>query len=93
MWINSLLKPFSLQIRAGEKFYQLEIQNELMSLIERKNKSGRIYKDSKNLLNQIIPKRMQEDLFEDEPTGEEKPKKKKQFNTTKLDEGINSEEE
>ena len=36
---------------------------------------------------------MQEDLFEDEPTGEEKPKKKKQYNTTKLDEGINSEEE
>ena len=93
MWINSLLKPFSFQIRAREKFYQLEIQNELMSLIERKNKSGRIYKDSKNLLNQIIPKRMQEDLFEDEPTGEEKPKKKKQYNTTKLDEGINSEEE
>ena len=43
-WVNSLLKPFSLQIKAGERNYQLEIQNELMSLIERKNKSGRIYK-------------------------------------------------
>ena len=54
MWANSLLKPFSLQIRAGEKTYQLDIQNELMSLITRKNKNGRIYKDGRILLNQKV---------------------------------------
>jgi stalled ribosome alternative rescue factor ArfA len=40
MWVNSLLKPFSLQIKAGEKTYQLELQNDLMSLIQRKNKTA-----------------------------------------------------
>ena len=65
MWANSLLKPFSLQIRAGEKTYQLEIQNELMSLTTRKNKNGWIYRDGRNLLNQKVRKQIaeEEDLF------------------------------
>jgi hypothetical protein len=61
MWANSLLKPFSLQIKAGEKVYRLELQNDLMSLIARKNKRGREYKDSRNLLNQQVKRRVVEE--------------------------------
>ena len=61
MWANSLLKPFSLQIKAGEKVYRLELQNDLMSLIARKNKRGREYKDSRNLLNQQVKRRVAEE--------------------------------
>ena len=101
-WANSLLKLFSLQIKAGEKTYQLEIQNELMSLITRKNKNGRIYKDGRNLLNQKVRKQVveEEDLFlDDEPsttTGNEKPKAqiaKKPFDTSRLDVDINTDDE
>lgn len=83
MWINSLLKPFSLQIKAGEKTYQLEIQNELMSLIERKNKNGKIYKDSRGLLNQTVPKRVAEDMFIDDDAKEAK------YSFSFLDVGVN----
>ena len=65
MWANSLLKPFSLQIKAGEKVYRLELQNDLMSLIARKNKRGREYKDSRNLLNQQVKRR----VAEEDPAG------------------------
>jgi stalled ribosome alternative rescue factor ArfA len=100
-WANSLLKLFSLQIKAGEKTYQLEIQNDLMSLITRKNKNGRIYKDGRNLLNQKVRKQVvEEDLFlDDEPsttTGNEKPKAqmtKKPFDTSRLDVDINTDDE
>ena len=47
MWANSLLKQVSLHIKAGETTYQLELQNDLTSLIQRKNKKGRIYSDRK----------------------------------------------
>ena len=101
MWANSLLKPFSLQIRAGEKTYQLDIQNELMSLITRKNKNGRIYKDGRNLLNQKVRKQVVEEylFLDDEPsatTGNEKPKAqmtKKPFDTSRLDVDINADDE
>ena len=107
-WANSLLKLFSLQIEAGEKTYQLEIQNELMSLITRKNKNGRIYKDGRNLLNQKVRKQVveEEDLFLDDEAGtaatespamgNEKPKTtraNKHFNTTRLDIGIKRDED
>jgi stalled ribosome alternative rescue factor ArfA len=92
MWVNSLLKPFSLQIKAGEKTYQLELQNDLMSLIQRKNKNGREYKDRKNLLNQRVPKKqVEEDLFMDDETRAKKAKKP--FNTDLLDVGINHDDE
>ena len=72
-----------------------------MSLITRKNKNGRIYKDGRNLLNQMVRKQVveEEDLFlDDEPsttTGNEKPKAqmaKKQFDTSHLDVGINTDD-
>ena len=72
-----------------------------MSLITRKNKNGRIYKDGRNLLNQKVRKQVvEEDLFiDDEPsatTGNEKPKAqvaKKPFDTSRLDVGINADDE
>ena len=90
MWANSLLKPFCLQVKAGEKAYRLEPQLEVLDWIARRHKRGRIYKDSRNLLNQQVRKQVvegEEDLFlDDEPgasvmpkTGicDEKPKAKK----------------
>ncbi len=87
MWANSLLKPFSLQIRAGEKTYQLEIQNDLMRLIARTNKYGRIYNDSRNLLNQQVRQKEAEveDLFIEDET--QAKRANKQFNTEHLDTG------
>ena len=72
-----------------------------MSLITRKNKNGRIYKDGRNLLNQKVRKQVvEEDLFlDDEPsttTGKEKPKAqmtKKPFDTSRLDVDINTDDE
>jgi pterin-4a-carbinolamine dehydratase len=111
MWANSLLKPFCLQVKAGEKAYRLEPQLEVLDWIARKNKRGRIYKDSRNLLNQQVRKQVvegEEDLFlDDEPgasqmpkTGicDEKPKAKKArakkpFDTSRLDVGINADDE
>ncbi len=61
---------FSSDQGGGRKTYQLEIQNELMSLITRKSKNGRIYRDGRNLLNQMVCKQVveEEDLFiDDEP--------------------------
>ena len=73
-----------------------------MSLITRKNKNGRIYKDGRKLLNQKVRKQIaeEEDLFlDDEPsttTGNEKPKAqvaKKPFDTARLDVDINTDDE
>ena len=50
MWCNSLLKDFSLQIRADKETYYLELQNDLLALIKRKNKIGKIYFDEKQTL-------------------------------------------
>ena len=67
MWANSLLKPFSLQIKAGPKVYRLELQNDLLNLINRKNEEGRLYKDSRGLLKQMVPEKFasKADPFED----------------------------
>ena len=65
MWCNSLLKDFSLQIRADKETYYLEFQNDLFALIERKNKIGNIYFDNDNLLKQGAPNQ-QDDLFVDD---------------------------
>ena len=67
MWANSLLKPFSLQIKAGPKVYRLELQNDLLNLINRKNEEGRLYKDSRGLLKQMVPGKFasKADPFED----------------------------
>ena len=77
MWANSLLKPFSLQIKAGQKVYRLELQNDLLNLINRKSEEGRLYKDNRGLLKQMVPERFakypfeegeSKDLFADEET-------------------------
>ena len=98
-----VLEALPLQIKAGEKVYRLELQNDLMSLIARKNKRGREYKDSRNLLNQQVKRRVveEDDQFLDDEvaaaatseapaTGKPKAKKaKKRINTALLDVGIN----
>ena len=60
-----MLKDFSLQIRADKETYYLELQNDLLALIKRKNGIGKIYFDGKNLLKQGAPQ-PQEDLFVDD---------------------------
>ena len=41
VWCNSLLEDFSLKIRAPDKnTYYLELQNDLLALIQRKNGIG-----------------------------------------------------
>ena len=73
MWCNSLLKDFSLQIRAGKETYYLEFQNDLFALIKRKNDIGKIYFDRDNLLKQVALNQ-QDDLFiDDEPPQPEAP--------------------
>ncbi len=77
-----------------------------MSLISRKNKIGRIYKDSRNLLNQQVRKKEAENLFLADEAGTAtaespaevpatgKPKKvRKPIDTTILDVGIILDEE
>ena len=64
MWANSLLKPFSLQIKAGPTVYRLELQNDLLNLINRKNAEGRLYKDSRGLGPRAICSKA--DLFDDD---------------------------
>ena len=63
-WAISLLKPFSLQIKACPKVYRLELQNDLLNLIARKNAEGRLDKDSRGILNQMVPERFAKDLSE-----------------------------
>ena len=65
MWVNSLLKDFSLQIKAGPKVYRLELQSGLLNLIARKNKEGRLFKDSRGILNQMLPERFAKHVFDD----------------------------
>jgi hypothetical protein len=94
MWCNSLLKPFSVQVRAQKHGgYFLELQNDLLSLIKRKNDSGRFYEDSRNLLKQ---ESRDGDPFIDEETGEtllekrdrERGERMRDFDTSGLDKGI-----
>ncbi len=48
MWANSILMPSSLQVRAGENVYRVELRS---GLIARKSKNGKVYKDSRKLLS------------------------------------------
>ena len=72
--LASLLKDFSLQIRASKETYYLDLHNDLFALIKRKNGIGKIYFDEKNLLKQGVP-HQQDDLFvyDDPPQTEEVP--------------------
>ncbi len=67
-----------------------------MSLIARKTKHGRIYRDSRNLLNQQVRNKEAEDLFLDDDCGGDNTqakKAKRQIDATLLDVGINHDEE
>ncbi|MFM7985941.1 MAG: hypothetical protein ACKPKO_42160 [Candidatus Fonsibacter sp.] len=44
-----------IQIRAAEKTYYFESQNDLVELTITNNNSGKIYFDDKNLLTQVAP--------------------------------------
>ena len=94
MWCNSLLKQFSVQVRAEKHGgYFLELQNDLLSLIKRKNNAGRYYEDSRNLLKQ---ESKEGDLFIDEETGETLIQKRERvqvdrmraYDTSVLDRGL-----
>jgi hypothetical protein len=99
MWCNSLLKQFSVQVRAEKHGgYFLELQNDLLDLIKRKNDSGRFYEDSRNLLKQ---ESKDGDPFIDEETGEtiiekrerERGVRMRDYDTSGLDRGIDLSEE
>ena len=62
-WTNQILEPFSLRITGKDGTYKIELLNDILELIRRKNARGKTYEDSKNLLNQPV-KRL--DPFEDE---------------------------
>ena len=94
MWCNSLLKQFSVQVRAEKHGgYFLELQNDLLSLIKRKNNAGRYYEDSRNLLKQ---ESKEGDPFIDEETGETLIQKRERaqvdrmraYDTSLLDRGL-----
>jgi hypothetical protein len=51
-WVNNLLKPFGLQLKADHMRYSLTTRFEVMGLIRRKNSRGRYFKDQGNLLKQ-----------------------------------------
>ncbi|MFM7986893.1 MAG: hypothetical protein ACKPKO_47025, partial [Candidatus Fonsibacter sp.] len=65
MWCNSLLQDFSLQIRADKDTYYLELQNDLLALVKRKNNIGKIYYGRDHLLKQVALNQ-QDDLFIDD---------------------------
>jgi len=62
-WTNQILEPFSLRITGKDGTYKIEILNDILDLIRRKNARGKTYQDAKNLLNQPV-KRL--DPFEDD---------------------------
>ncbi len=91
MLANSLLQQFCLQIRAGEQPYRLGDQNDLTSLVAHANKSGKIYWDGRNLLNQTVRQKEAEGLFLDDETKAKRAKK--QLDATRLDVGTQTDEE
>ncbi len=64
MWCNSLLK-LSLQIRASDKTYYVEIQNDVLELIKRKSAQGKRYFDGRNLRKQFVRQQAPADPFLD----------------------------
>jgi hypothetical protein len=66
-WINMLLKPFGILIKADHGRYFLGQRFDILGLIQRKNSRGKYYNDGANLLGQV---QGNDDLFIDEDTGE-----------------------
>ena len=54
MWRNSLLEEFSLQIRASEKTYYLEIHSDILELAKRNNAKGKRCFDGRNRLKHVV---------------------------------------
>ena len=101
MWVNALLKPFSIRVKAMNKNgdgYKLEVLNDVLGIVKRRNKRDRFYEDEANLLKQEA---RDGDPFIDEETGktlivrreEERVEKRRrvaeELDTSKLDVGIN----
>ena len=72
-WINGLLKPFALVLKADHGKYFLGELFDIKSLIKRKNDRGTYFKDGNNLLGQL---RGNPDLYIDVETGEIRDKKR-----------------
>ena len=76
--------------------YKLEVLNDMLGIIKRKNQNDRFYEDGENLLKQ---EGRNGDPFLDEATGETIPqkqekkrqKKMRDFDTSLLDRGVNIE--
>ena len=62
-WTNQILEPFSLKIAGKDGKYKIELLNDILELIRRKNARGRSYEDGRNLLNQPVKR---EDPFQDD---------------------------
>ena len=91
LWANSLLQSYGVSIKADNTRYKLEDKIGLLALIKRKNEIGKYFLDGDNLLGQTKGK---DDIFLDKATGEVKSKTpKKEFDTSKLDYGINLDDE
>ena len=65
-WINRVIGQLSLHINCDASGYQLQILNDVLEIIRRKNARGRCYNDKDNLLKQT---RSDGDPFNDEETG------------------------
>ena len=65
-WTNQILEPFSLKITGKEETYKLELLNDIVELIRRKNARGKSYHDAGNLLSQPLKR---EDPFQDDAAG------------------------
>ena len=93
-WVNSLLMPFCWRVKSNGGYVALERLNDVLGLINRKNEKGWFYEDKDNLLKQ---EDKNGDPFIDEQTGETIPqklekareKRRKDYDTSKLDVGIN----
>jgi hypothetical protein len=93
-WVNSLLMPFCLRVKSNGGYVALERLNDVLGVVKRKNEKGKFYEDKDNLLKQ---EDKNGDPFMDEQTGETIPqklekareKKRKDYDTSKLDVGIN----
>ena len=95
------MKPFSLKVSALGKHgegYRLVVLHDMLELIKRKNNRGKFYQDRENLLKQQTS---EGDPFVDEQTGEtiiEKRQQQRQqsmreYSTSLLDVGVESDEE
>jgi hypothetical protein len=92
-WVGSLLKPFSLKLKPSGSIVSLEVENDVLGIIKRRNEQGKFYQDARNLLRQESE---DGDPFIDEATGEtliEKQEKKREqrmmdYDTSGLDVGV-----